>query len=361
MKSALLTSALLSALPGAIAWGTLGHETVAYIAQNFVTSATATYAKNILGDTSTSYLANVATWADSYRSTAAGKFSAPFHFIDAEDSPPKTCNVDYNRDCGASGCVVSAIANYVCLAAVDYFMTSQLTLAQTKRALPNSGVKSTELTNALKFIIHFLGDIHQPLHDEALEVGGNDISVTYSGKTTNLHHIWDTEIPEQKVGGYALTDAKSWATTLTTAIKSGTYKSAAAGWLDGMDISDPVSSSMIWASDTNAYVCSKVLPNGQAAVESGDLSTTYYNSVIDTVELQIAKAGYRLAAWLNLMATGSTGLKMSKREMEGLSLLSHRVSRPMPIEREAREESRAQLARRAMGGGCGCGPEDHAH
>lgn len=43
---------------------------------------------------------------------------------------------------------------------------------------------------ALKWIIHFLGDIHQPLHDEALEVGGNGIDVTYDGESTNLHHIW---------------------------------------------------------------------------------------------------------------------------------------------------------------------------
>jgi len=46
-----------------------------------------------------------------------------------------------------------------------------------------------------------------------------------------------------------LADAKTWAATLTTAIKSGTYKSQAAGWLDGMDLSDAVSSAMVWASD----------------------------------------------------------------------------------------------------------------
>jgi len=105
---------ILQTLPGVNAWGTLGHDTVAYIAQNFVTSATKTFCQNILGDTSTSYLANVATWADTYRYTAEGGFSAPYHFIDAEDNPPTSCNVDYNRDCGADGCVVSAIQNYVC-------------------------------------------------------------------------------------------------------------------------------------------------------------------------------------------------------------------------------------------------------
>lgn len=89
------------------------HETVAYIAQNFVKPATATWAQKILADTSTSYLANSAIWADSFRYTSAGSFSKPYHFIDALDSPPQSCNVDYARDCGASGCVVRAISNYV--------------------------------------------------------------------------------------------------------------------------------------------------------------------------------------------------------------------------------------------------------
>jgi hypothetical protein len=108
----LLLSALLQATMTA-AWGTLGHDTVAYIAQNFVTNRTAAWAQGILKDTGSSYLANVATWADTYRYTAAGKFSAPFHYIDAEDDPPTSCGVDYARDCGEGGCVVSAIHNYV--------------------------------------------------------------------------------------------------------------------------------------------------------------------------------------------------------------------------------------------------------
>jgi hypothetical protein len=95
------------------AWGTLGHDTVALIAQNFVSASTKTFCQGILANKSSTYLADVANWADTYRSTAAGKFSAPFHYIDAEDNPPSSCNVDYQRDCGAGGCVVSAIANYV--------------------------------------------------------------------------------------------------------------------------------------------------------------------------------------------------------------------------------------------------------
>jgi len=111
--------AVCSLLQSAHAWGDMAHETVAFIAQNFVTSDTKQFCQNILGDTSTSYLANAATWADSYRYTTAGSFSYPYHFIDANDSPLSgSCGVEYTRDCGTGGCVVSALLNYVSLSLI---------------------------------------------------------------------------------------------------------------------------------------------------------------------------------------------------------------------------------------------------
>jgi len=72
------TSLTLLSLFGtrAYAWGALGHETVAYIATELVKNETRTWAQGILGDTSPSYLANIATWADSFRKTGEGEFSA---------------------------------------------------------------------------------------------------------------------------------------------------------------------------------------------------------------------------------------------------------------------------------------------
>jgi hypothetical protein len=138
-------------------------------------------------------------------------------------------------------------------------------------------------------------------------------------------------------GGSTISTAKTWATTLTEAIKTGTYSSSASGWLDGIDITDPVTTAMSWAQDSNAFVCTTVIPNGVSAVENVDLSGDYYTSAMPVIEEQIAKAGYRyvllyifpslrvqfvrdkgikkkysdcnrLAAWLNLIATGETGL-----------------------------------------------------
>jgi hypothetical protein len=111
LKSTLLLAC--SSLPVALAWGALGHQTVAYVASNFVSTKTKSYFQSLLGDTSADYLATVSTWADSYRSTKEGKFTSSFHYIDAQDNPPSSCTVDLQRDCGPGGCVVSAIANYV--------------------------------------------------------------------------------------------------------------------------------------------------------------------------------------------------------------------------------------------------------
>jgi hypothetical protein len=83
--------------------------------------------------------------------------------------------------------------------------------------------------------------------------------------------------------------ATSWSKNLTAGIKTGKYKSQAAGWLTGTTISDASSTGMVWARDANAYVCSAVMPDGIAAVESTDLGDAYYSGVISIVELQIAK------------------------------------------------------------------------
>jgi len=123
---------LFSLASSVAAWGNLGHETVALIAQQYISSATVTFCQNILGDTSDTYLANVATWADSYRYTSAGSYSKPYHFIDAEDDPPTSCNVDYQRDCGSGGCIVSAITNYVSDIRGNYHRSVWLTLSRLR-------------------------------------------------------------------------------------------------------------------------------------------------------------------------------------------------------------------------------------
>lgn len=135
--------------------------------------------------------------------------------------------------------------------------------------------------------------MHQPLHAENVDRGGNSIHVLFGRAHTNLHHVWDTSIPEKIVGGYRLADAKKWAASLSQEIESGSFRSVASSWLDGTALSDPVSSSLIWATESNAAICTTVLPNGIDAVENQDLSGDYYDAAVPIVELQIAKGGYR--------------------------------------------------------------------
>jgi hypothetical protein len=331
--------ALLLALPYASAWGSLGHTTVAYIAQNFVCDKTAQFAQRLLNDTSSNYLASVATWADTYRNEKGGEFSAALHYIDALDNPPESCNVNYERDCGEEGCIVSAIANY------------------SSRAV-ESDVGIVEQQKALKWVIHFLGDIHQPLHVENIAVGGNKINVTFAGVKTNLHAIWDTQIPQKIISttNFSLPIAHNWATNLTSEIKHGKYKKDSRTWLKGLNVSDAIDSAMIWANDANQYVCSTVIPNGPDAVFGQELSGAYYESAIPVVQLQIAKAGFRLAAWLDAVveAAGKNG-GHGKGHVKG-----DHWSKRSNYEEEPWMQS-ARQARREFGNDCGCGEEGHVH
>ncbi|PSR87094.1 S1/P1 nuclease-domain-containing protein [Coniella lustricola] len=335
-------------LQGALCWGELGHATIAYVAQNFVSTSTAAWAQDLLDDTSTSYLASIASWADSYRETTAGAFSAPFHYIDAEDDPPSDCNVDYDRDCTDAGCSISAIANY------------------TTR-VSDTSLGTEQQAEALKFLVHFLGDITQPLHDEAYEVGGNDIDVTYQGYSDNLHSDWDTYMPESYAGDYSLTNAKAWAKTLTTAINSGSYKSLAASWIKGADITDPITSAMTWAVDANALVCTVVMPDGAAALsDADDLYPTYYDSVIPTIELQLAKAGYRLANWLDAIYTDTVAKRgLEGTEGEGSAVVKREAAAPQSWALPASKPlTRAQMARAESGYKCNHskrGGHSHSH
>ncbi|KAJ0338786.1 hypothetical protein COL154_012047 [Colletotrichum chrysophilum] len=267
-------------LPGAMAWGSMGHAAVAYIATNFVAPETKSYMQQLLGDTSDDYLASVSSWADSYRYTTEGAFTSTFHYIDALDDPPASCGVDFDRDCGPTGCIVSALANYT-----------------TRMLTPSLSLEQRQI--AAKMVIHFTGDIGQPLHCENLELGGNGIAVEFAGASTNLHAAWDTNIPQSISGGSGLAVAKTWAANLSTEISAGDFKSAAKCWTQGLSLADPQDMALQWATESNAFVCTVVLPEGRAGVEGLDISGAYTTSAQPTVSMQIAKQGYRLAKWLD--------------------------------------------------------------
>lgn len=157
-------------------------------------------------------------------------------------------------------------------------------------------------------------------------------------------------MPEKLRGGYSLSDAQSWANDLISEIDNGDYESQKASWISGLNVNDAKGTALKWATDANTFVCSKVMPNGASTLEnSSDLYPTYYNNVIDTIQLQVAKAGYRLAKWLDAIAAKQSVKKRSivhDEIAQGMEDLSGEYLLPRgPM-------SAAQRRREAMGYNC---------
>ncbi|KAG8652236.1 hypothetical protein MANES_06G066800v8 [Manihot esculenta] len=169
-------------LPVIHGWGSDGHFIICKIAQSRMSEAAADAVEQLLAESAENDLASLCSWADNVRFRY--RWSAPLHYINT----PDLCNYQYSRDCkdedGETGrCVAGAINNY----------TSQLL------TYINASSLQTEynLTEALLFLSHFMGDIHQPLHvGFASDKGGNTIDVHWYTRKQVLHHVWDSSIIE---------------------------------------------------------------------------------------------------------------------------------------------------------------------
>ncbi|KAL7941122.1 putative nuclease S1 precursor [Trichoderma barbatum] len=284
----------LVSLPGVVAWGDIGHETTAYLASYFVSDSTAAYFKGLLENDNDDYLARIAMFADKYRKTAEGSFTKNWHFIDAHDDPQaEDCNVNYDRDCKEGGCVISALTNY--------------TQQALDRELPEARRQL-----AVKLLVHFIGDLHQPLHNEDVGQGGTQIQVKWENKRDDLHAVWDSFIPE-KVAEHLRKRQNNlplvWAKKLEEEISNGKYASEKNSWLDNFDLSDPKKTAMDWSIEANKLVCSHVFPKdyNPTQIKGKELSDKYYDQARPIVELQVARAGFRMAAWLDEIANNIWG------------------------------------------------------
>ena len=115
-------------------------------------------------------MADVSIWADEVRPQR--RETGPWHYINIPIDVPRTRSADY---CPKEGCVVSKIEDLV-------------------KTL-NTSSDRAERVEALKFLIHFVGDMHQPLHaGDKKDRGGNDTKVIYFGEEFNLHLIWDSDL-----------------------------------------------------------------------------------------------------------------------------------------------------------------------
>jgi len=159
--------AALAACAPLCAWGPEGHDLVARIAEAQLTPAAHARVAEILGPGVT--MASVSSWADQIR--RARPDTAPWHYIDIEITAR---HLDMARDCPKGDCVIAKIADF-------------------RKALADPATPPAARREALLFLIHFLGDMHQPLHcSDNHDKGGNDVHVEFQGRPSNLHSVWDS-------------------------------------------------------------------------------------------------------------------------------------------------------------------------
>jgi S1/P1 Nuclease len=270
------------------AWGDEGHQIVALIAEHYLDAAVklrvqrllATDASALVSDSS---MASEATWADRYRDsdrdTSALRYrqTRQWHYVDLELGAP-----DMERACFAHPALppgTPASAGPAADCVVDK-------IDQFEAELANPGTSSDERRLALQFLLHLIGDLHQPLHvsDDADE-GGNLKRVSARGmRAGNLHHYWDVEFVRQ-LGG----EPQPVASMLMARISATDIST----WQRGTTAD--------WARESFALakaVAYDALP-APGARGHYRLSAGYVRGAVDAVQLQLSRAGVRLAAVLN--------------------------------------------------------------
>ncbi|KAM7484577.1 hypothetical protein LguiA_000586 [Lonicera macranthoides] len=268
---------LLFLLPLVHGWGVDGHLTVCRIAQSRLSQAAADAVKKLLPVSAENDLGSVCSWADRVRFRY--RWSSPLHYI---DTPDNLCSYQYTRDCkDESGvearCVAGAINNY----------TTQLLTYGNSASQYN-------LTEALLFLSHFVGDIHQPLHvGFTSDRGANTIDVHWYTRKSVLHHVWDDNIIE--------TAEERFYDSNVDGLIDAIQKNITKGWADRVPTWENCSRNKtacpdIYASEGIKAACDWAY---KGVSEGSVLEDDYFLSRLPIVNLRLAQGGVRLAAILN--------------------------------------------------------------
>lgn len=259
-----MVAALFAALavsPAAFAWGPLGHSVVAELAQRHLSPAAKVEVAHLLALDHTASLADIASWADDVRNDPAQqalwKQTRPLHYVDIRSD---SCHYVPPRDCKNGECVVEAIPHYIAIL--------------SDRTQPDAA-----RLQALKFVVHFVGDIHQPLHagyrDDA---GGNAYQVQFQGQGMNLHRVWDSGL----LGTRGL-DWKAYAKRLDAEGIAPLPPSIA-------PLNQPVAQ---WAEES-CQITRDIYPAGHK------IDQAYVDAELPVADSRLREAGRRLAEVLNL-------------------------------------------------------------
>lgn len=261
------------------AWGKDGHELVGKIADKHLNTRTRAAIDELLQDHQFRSIADgrLANFADTIRGSVVFRRKFPkmgqFHFIDIPIDAD-LANLDLARFCDDGDCVLGATKRF-------------------QAVLKDPTKPAQDRREAMFFIVHFVGDLHQPLHcaERNGDRGGNLVRVHMAAgdrHVTNLHKVWDTDLVEEAVGPLALAD---YAARLSNTLGTEARKKFQAGKLED------------WILDSHQIAREKVyVDKGEPIPADGPphtLSARYMLDGAEIVEVQLTKGGVRLAQFLN--------------------------------------------------------------
>ncbi|GJN37592.1 hypothetical protein PR202_gb26565 [Eleusine coracana subsp. coracana] len=251
-----------------------------------LSDAAAAAVKDLLPSYAGDDLSSLCSWADEIKFRY--HWSSPLHYI---NTPDGLCNYNYDRDCkdedGVAGrCVAGAINNYTSQL-LTYGKSSESSKCNAPLVLQSSDfstfLPSTDnLTQALLFLSHFIGDIHQPLHvGFTSDEGGNTIDVHWYRRKAVLHHVWDASIIQTAEDDF--------------------YGNGVADFIDTLNKNITVRdfgeiNTCSYASESITAACDWAY---KGVKEDSTLQDAYFSSRLPVVNLRLAQGGVRLAATLN--------------------------------------------------------------
>jgi hypothetical protein len=239
----------------AFGWGREGHQIIAAVSEHHLNETTKVMIQSLIGN---NHLYSIASWADEIRNQRRG--TAAWHYVKI----PPGSEYQAARDCAPpKSCVVAEIEDLI-------------------KVLTDKKAPREERAEALKFLVHFVGDIHQPMHAVGEAAGGNGIHVSFLENTRcgpydcNLHVVWDTSMI-QRTGMNR---------DVYVEHEEALLKSERLARLDG-------GIPMQWANES-AHLAQTAWVGNET-----NLDDNYYQREIKVVDRQMALAGLRLAKLLN--------------------------------------------------------------
>ena len=283
------TLLLLNLTPSAYAWGPTGHRVVAEIAQRHLTPAAQAKVSSILDGRT---LAEVANWPDDLRSDPRFDKYKPLHFATVKDGLTSYRDSEKAR-CGDLVVAIDAFAAFLRTGSRESLYAvkalSDKTDGTGQSACNPQETDPISQAAALSFLVHLMGDLHQPLHVGGLDLGGNKVSVSWMNRwKSNLHSVWDDEMVD-----FERLDYKEFARFLDRASEADAKR-----WVTGDTIS---------FADEAVAMRSKlyVFPDDVGKPEVHLISYKYTGAHRERMREQLLKGGLRLAHVLNSIFSGS--------------------------------------------------------